>query len=119
MDNEKNTYLSTEDIANAKGAVDTYKNTCEELLGQITTIINRLTGAGAGFNGDASEGYNTYYQSIQKSLTDQLLADKGSFTASVKQILDDIEKSFLQDVDPKLKNANIEVAGEPTIKTNE
>ncbi|MEE0954238.1 MAG: hypothetical protein U0L49_00310 [Eubacterium sp.] len=92
-------------IKNASGAVDTYIGTANSLYSQLTDQINTLTGS--SFIGDGSDGYKAFFtEKIVPALTDNLTAGDSSLTASIKSILESIETTILDTVDPKIGESN-------------
>lgn len=99
------TILTKAIITNAKGAVDTYTTTVNNLNVNLDSIITQLIGA--NFSGDAANGYQVFYnKQVKPALTDNLTATQNSLMASIKGILDSIESQLLNTVDPKLGENN-------------
>ena len=98
------TILDTNDIQQAKNAVNTYQTTCVGLHQQLTGIINDLRKT--YFIGDASNGFDAFYQAVLPALSSNLCGDSNSVTAMLNQLLDAVEKALLQTVDPQLDQAN-------------
>lgn len=105
-----NSILSTQEIANAKGAVATYVSTCQALFGQLESALNGL--APVNFEGEASRGYVQFFQQIRPALTQNLTEPGTSLSYKLERMLDGIEEALLFQVDPALGRANIQ-AGSP------
>lgn len=108
------TILTSAIVENAKSSVDTYVSTIAGLNNELEGVINTLTGT--NFIGDASNGYKAFYTSkVLPALTDNLISQGNSLSASIKAILDNIQQQLLNTVDPQLgtNNANpgVSVAG--------
>ncbi|MBE6843094.1 MAG: hypothetical protein E7510_09750 [Ruminococcus sp.] len=108
------TILTSAIVENAKSSVDTYVSTIDGLNNELEGVINTLTGT--NFIGDASNGYKAFYTSkVLPALTDNLISQGNSLSASIKAILDNIQQQLLNTVDPQLgtNNANpgVSVAG--------
>jgi hypothetical protein len=99
-----NTVLDRQDIVAAKSAVTAYKNTCDPLFKQLTDTIGTLRAA--GFIGDASVGFNTFYTTVQPALSTNLTGDSNSVTALLTELLTAVERALIGTVDPELKTAN-------------
>ncbi|MBQ8298181.1 MAG: hypothetical protein IJX77_10415 [Ruminococcus sp.] len=99
------TILTSAIIENAKGSVDTYVSTVNGLNDELDAIINTLTSA--NFSGDASNGYKEFYTSkVVPALTENLVDQGSSLTASIKTILENIQTQLLNTVDPQLGENN-------------
>lgn len=95
------TVLTTQIITRATQAVDTYSGTASRLYSDLQTEINGLTVQ--NFNGDASNGYNEFFQSkVTPALTENLTA----LTNSIKKILESIQEQLMRQVDPQLGETN-------------
>lgn len=92
-------------IKNAEEQVDTYITTANGLYDQLNTIITNLTSS--SFTGDASDGYKEFYTTkVVPALTENLTDPSSSLTASIKQILEDIQAQLLDSMDPQLGDFN-------------
>ena len=98
------TILDKATITKAKTAITNYKNTCNQLFttmkGDIDTLVQK------GFIGEASTGYQKFIENITPALTTQLTGDENSLTKMLTDILDSVEKSLIETVDPELGNTN-------------
>lgn len=98
------TILDRETIKNAKAAITDYKTTCDSLFTNMKNEIDTLVKS--GFIGEASTGYRTFITNITPALTTQLTGDENSLTKMLTDILDSVEKSLIETVDPELGNTN-------------
>ena len=102
------TKLTSQIITKAKGEVDQYIRDITTLNGQLDQLMKSLQ-AVDNFSGDASDGYEHFYKTVAvPALKDNLIADKGSLCASLKEMLDSIEQQLLKVVDPKMKEVNMD-----------
>ena len=91
-------------IANAKGNVDTYVSSVNTLYQELEQVMNTLTGT--NFNGDASNGYQSFFRTqVTPALTENL-TQQNSLMTSIKSILESIETQLLDTVDPQLGENN-------------
>jgi len=106
------TILTSTIIEGAKSSVDTYVSTINSLNGELEGILNTLTGN--NFAGDAANGYREFYTNkVLPAITDNLINQGNSLTASIKSMLENIQQQLLNTVDPQLgeNNRNPGVAG--------
>lgn len=109
------TILDRTNIKQAKTAVQTYKDTCVELH---TTLVNTITTLRTnGFIGDASDGFDTFFTTIEPALGVNLCGDTNSVTAMLDQLLTAVEKALMDTVDNDLKNANSKAASADSAAT--
>lgn len=91
-------------INNAKEKVDTYVTTANGLYEELAGVI---AGLSANFVGDAADGYSEFFTTkISPALTENLTGVGSSLMASVKGLLDSIESTMLDTVDPQLGEVN-------------
>lgn len=103
--------LSNATIVNAKGAVSTYVSTAQGLYDELQSVINTLTSD--GFQGDAAEGYKEFFTTkATPALVANLTEAQGSLTAGINGMLDSIQASLLDTVDPKLGDINRNPGGQ-------
>lgn len=100
------TVLKVADIQAAKNALQNYITTCNEITGNLESEINNLTAQGSNFNGDSSMGYLEYFEHIKRALNTNLVNPDTSLTNTLDRILDSVNESLLNQVDPGLGNAN-------------
>lgn len=105
------TILEQDNINQAKTAITTYMNTCNQLNAQLNTIITDLTAEGAGFNGDAAIGYVNFYEQVKPAFTTQLLGEDVGLMPSLIKILDAVYNALNDTMDVDLGNNN-QAAGE-------
>ncbi len=99
------TILTHAIISSATEKVDSYISAANGLNEELAGIVANLVSA--NFNGDASDGYNVFYnQKVVPALTENLTAPTGSLMASIKDILESIQTQLLDTVDPELGNNN-------------
>lgn len=99
------TILTSAIVENAKSSVDTYIASIDALNGELDGVINTLTGN--NFTGDASVGYKEFYTSkVVPAITENLIVQGTSLTASIKSMLESIQQQLLNTVDPKLGDNN-------------
>lgn len=104
------TILSSAIVDSAKSIVDTYVASISALNGELENIINTLTGN--NFVGDASLGYKEFYTNkVLPAITENLIEQGNSLTASIKSMLDNIQQQLLNTVDPQLGDSNREQGG--------
>lgn len=99
------TVLTHAIITSASEKVDTYVTTANGLYEELSGIISNLVSA--NFNGDASDGYNVFYnQKVVPAITENLTAPSTSLMASIKSVLENIQTQLLDTVDPELGDNN-------------
>lgn len=99
------TILTSAIVESAKDAVNSYVTTVGGLNEELQEIINTLTSA--NFNGEAANGYNDFYTSkVIPAITENLIAQGNSLTASIKSMLDNIQQQLLNTIDPQLGEQN-------------
>lgn len=99
------TILTSAIVESAKSSVDTYVSTVNGLNGELEGILNTLTGG--NFTGDASNGYRDFYTTkVLPAITENLINQGNSLTASIKSMLDNIQQQLLNTVDPQLGENN-------------
>jgi predicted ribonuclease toxin of YeeF-YezG toxin-antitoxin module len=92
-------------IQNSTQAVESYVSNANSLQQRLDGVISNLTGS--NFNGDASDGFKAFYtEKVVPALTDNLTAASGSLMASIKSILEAIQQTLLDSVDPELGENN-------------
>ena len=92
-------------ITNANEKVDTYVSTVNGLYEELTGVISTLTGS--NFNGEASDGYKSFYtEKVVPAVTQNLTDPSGSLMSSIKGILESIQTQLLDTVDPQLGDNN-------------
>ena len=91
-------------ITDAKSQVDAYIAQANSLKDELDGIINTLTAS--NFVGDASNGYKVFYtQKIAPAISDNLTGPQ-SLATSIKSMLDGIQETLLDTVDPQLGEQN-------------
>lgn len=93
-------------ITDAKTQVDAYITQATALKDQLDSIMNTLTAN--NFVGDASDGFRVFYtERIVPAISDNLTGTQ-SLAASIKGMLDGVQETLLDTVDPQLgeNNAN-------------
>lgn len=104
-ENSMSTILTSAIVDGAKGAVDSYITSINSLNGELESILNTLTGD--SFTGEASNGYRDFYTTkILPAITENLIDQGKSLTASIKSMLDNIQQQLLNTVDPQLGENN-------------
>ena len=99
------TILTSAIIENANNSVDTYISTAQALYDELSGLINSLIGG--DFSGDAAEGYKAFFdEKVTPALTENLIDQGSSLTASIKSILTSIKEQLLDSVDPQLGEIN-------------
>ena len=102
------TKLTHQIIVNATAAVDTYIQDIKTLNAKLAEIMKDLQLVD-NFSGDASDGYEHFYRNVAVPALDaNLIAEKGSLCASLKEMLSSIEHQLLKVVDPEMKNVNMD-----------
>lgn len=106
------TKLSQENIKNAKAAVTAYQNTANSLFTSLKGTVEALPTA--DFIGDASSGYQTFFQNITPALSTQIT----NLTKMLTDILTSVEQ-LLNPVDPELgqQNQNLTAQDAATTQT--
>lgn len=96
--------LSHKTIANAKQAVADYAVKANAEFEELSSTINSLRAA--QFIGDASDGYYDFFTTkITPALTDNLTG-ANSIISGINSLLDAVEQTLLDQVDPKLGEGN-------------
>lgn len=104
------TILSSAMIQSAQASVDSYISQVQALNSELEGVINGLIPS--GFEGDAAEGYKSFYTTkIVPAIDDNLIASGNSLTASIKQMLEDIQMQLLNTVDPQMGENNMNAGG--------
>lgn len=106
------TVLKAANIEAAQKAVTDYKATCTDIFTRMQGTISSLTAAGAGFNGDSSNGYNEFFTKITPALTTNLYEDNNSLMMGLHAMLGGIKETLLDQEDPALGNANRNAGGQ-------
>ena len=102
----------TENLDAAKTAVQKYRTTCDDLFRQLKTAIDNVRAT--NFIGDASNGYQVFFDAMTPALTTNLTSTEGSVTSMLEQILDAVAQMNME-VDPQMGTANEKAAsGETT-----
>lgn len=102
------TILTSAIVENAKGSVDSYVSSVEGLNSELEGVINTLTGN--NFTGDASMGYKEFYTNkVVPAITENLIQQGSSLTASIKSMLENIQQQLLNTVDVQLGENNRQV----------
>lgn len=107
----KDTVLNKTNIDEAQTAIQTYITECSQYNTELDNAITALTAQDADFNGDAANGYLTFYNQVKPAFTSQLLEEKG-LMPSLQKILNSIYEALNATMDPNLGNANKD-AGKP------
>lgn len=94
--------LKESNIVDAQKALKDYQNTCEALYTKLEGTIGELTAKGAGFNGDAADGYNEFFLQIAPVFKENL----SGLMENLAGTLESIKKSLLESVDPGLGDSN-------------
>ena len=93
--------LTHQNIADAIGAVNSYKTTADGLYQQLQGLISALTAE--NFNGDASNGYKAFFDAkVTPALTENLI----TLADGINTMLESIQTQLLDTVDPELGNSN-------------
>ncbi len=95
------TILTTQIIDEAKGAVTTYQNTAQGLFQQLEGKINTLRAD--GFVGDASDGYDVFFDT---KVTPALTTNLEALCSSLNTLLDNISEQLFTQVDTALGQNN-------------
>lgn len=109
------TILEQSNITQAKNAITTYMNTCDELNKQLNTIITDLTAVGKGFNGNAADGYVDFYNQVKPAFTTQLLGEEAGLMPSLIKILDAVYNALNATMDVDLGNNNKAAGAQNTV----
>ena len=92
-------------ITNATEQVDAYIATANGLYEELSNAINTLLSA--DFVGDAADGYREFFTTkVTPALTENLTTPGSSLTAGIKSMLESIQTSLLDTVDPQLGDNN-------------
>ncbi len=94
--------LKESNIVDAQKALKDYQNTCEALYTKLEGTIRELTAKGAGFNGDAADGYNEFFSQIAPEFKEKL----NELMENLASILASIKESLLENTDPGLGDSN-------------
>ena len=97
------TILETNNISQAKAAITTYRNTCDNIFANLKKDIDVLVQS--GFIGEASKGYVDFFTQITPALTTNLTGTGQSITSMLESLLTAVEQ-MLNPVDPQLGTAN-------------
>lgn len=102
------TILTSAIVENAKNSVDSYATSVQGLNSELDGVINTLTGN--NFTGDASMGYKEFYTNkVVPAITENLIQQGSSLTASIKSMLEHIQQQLLNTVDVQLGENNRQV----------
>lgn len=93
--------LTRANIAEAKSAIEAYENTCNSIHQSFQGTLNSLTST--NWIGEGSEGCKYFSNStVTPALTDGIT----SMTRALKDILNNVEETFIGQLDPQLGEAN-------------
>lgn len=97
------TKLASENISEAKAAINNYKTTCDAAFQNLDGAIAGIIGK--DFLGDAATGYESFYQQIKPAISTKLTGPSESITSMLESIMTAVEQ-MLNPVDPELGTAN-------------
>lgn len=94
--------LKENNIMDAQKAIKDYQSTCEALYKKLQGAIVQLTAQGAGFNGDAADGFNEFFSQITPFFTENLQ----EIMNGLAEKLESIKNALLETVDSGLGDSN-------------
>lgn len=97
------TKLATQNISDAKAAIQAYKTACDVAFKEVDGAITGIMGE--QFLGDAATGYSQFYEQIKPAISTKLYGDAESITSMLDSIITAVEQ-MLNPVDPQLGTAN-------------
>ena len=97
------TKLSTQNISDAKAAIQAYKTACDAAFKEVDGAITGIMGK--EFLGEAATGYNNFYEQIKPAISTKLFGESESIASMLDSIIIAVEQ-MLNPVDPQLGTAN-------------
>ena len=97
------TKLETQNISDARAAIQNYKSACDAAFKEVDGAIAGIMGT--QFLGDAATGYDEFYQQIKPAISTKLYGESESITSMLESIITAVEQ-MLNPVDPQLGTAN-------------
>ncbi len=97
--------LTRQIISDATAAVENYSNAANGYFGELKSLIESLTTN--DYFGDGSTGYKFFFDNkITPALTTNLTDPTSSLMAGIKTMLNNIQTTLMDTVDPQIGNSN-------------
>jgi uncharacterized protein YukE len=93
--------LTRANIIDARSAIDAYESSCNGIYESLQSTLTGLTSS--NWTGDGADGCMYFFNStVTPALTEGLT----SISKALRDILDNVELTFLDTLDPQLGDAN-------------